>query len=199
MTASLQDLCNLIADHGINNAKSLKTIFESISKENAGKELGAKESNTIFQIFSFLNWAYANGVWSNLSNTKLRRDLMSQSEKSIVLRTAYEISKNKEDKYVAMLAVDLDQEFRIFAMGYNDRLKELGRNGHEPDANTALFYGLEWIQDKIGLNDSEMELIVPVFLEQAGDFAEIENIANQVNLASTERKKKGFFSGLFGS
>jgi len=199
MTSSLSELCNLIANHGIEHAKNLSSIFQNIAQEKVGEKIGSKESKIIFKVFSFLNWAYANGVWSNLSNTKLRRDLMSESMKSIVLRTAYELSENKQNENVAMFAVDLDQEFRDFAMNYNDRLKELGRSGHEPDANTALLYGLEGIQEKIGLDDSDMELIVPAFLEQSGDFAEIESIANQVNLSSAERKNKGFFSRLFGS
>lgn len=199
MISSLSELCNLIANQGIEHAKNLSSIFQNIAQEKVGRKIDSKESIIIFKAFSFLNWAYSNGIWSNLSNTKLRRDLMSESMKSIVLRTAYELSENKQNESVAMFAVDLDQEFRDFAMDYNNRLKELGRSEHEPDANSVLFYGLEGIQKKIGLDDSDMELIVPAFLEQSGDFAEIESIANQVNLASAERKKKGFFSRLFSS
>ncbi|MCG2811213.1 MAG: hypothetical protein L6428_07125 [Candidatus Aminicenantes bacterium] len=199
MTPSLQEICNLIADQGVKKAESLRVIFATISSKVTGKDLGKKELDTVFKIFSFLNWAYANGMWSNLSNTELRRDLMAQSGKSIVLKLSFEMSENKENSHVAMYAVNLEEEFRTFAMNYIDRLKQLERSGHQPDANTALLYGLECLQDKIGFDNREMDSIVPTFLRQSENFAEIEKTANQINLAFTETKRKGFFARLFGS
>lgn len=198
MTPSLQELCNLIADQGVKKAGSLRAIFATISNKVTGKDLGKKESDTVFKVFSFLNWAYANGIWSNLSNTELRRDLMTQSGKSIVLRLSYEMSENKENSHVVMYAVNLEEEFRTFAMSYIDRVKQLERSGHQPDANTALLYGLECIQEKIGFDDREMDSIVPTFLQQSESFAEIEKTANQINLAFAKTKRKGFFARLFG-
>ncbi len=198
MNSSLLDLCNLIADEGAKYAHQHKELFLQILKETADKSISKKQSDAVFKMFSFLNWAYANGVWSNLSNTTLRRDLMAQSMKSIVLRTAYELAEDKSNEGVAFLAAQLDQEFRDFALAYNKRIKEIAKGGLEPDANTATLCGLEWIQENLHLNDEHMNVIVPRFNNRAGDVARIEEIAKQVNRAVGQRRK-GFFSRLFGS
>ena len=101
MNLALVELCNLIADAGAKYAHQHKELFLQIVKETVNKLVSEKQIVTIFKIFSFLNWAYANGVWSNLSNTTLRRDLMEQSMKSIVLRTAYELAEDKSNEGVA--------------------------------------------------------------------------------------------------
>lgn len=197
MNASLLELCNLIADEGANYAYQHKKLFLDVVREKTDKAIAGKQVDTIFKIFSFLNWAYANGVWSNLSNTTLRRDLMGQSMKSIVLRTAVELAAGESNEGVAFVASELDQEFRGFALAYNERIKELSTEGIEPDANTATLCGLEWIQDHLDLSDDQMNVIVPQFNNRAGDVARIEYIARQVNRAASQRKR-GFLSGLFG-
>jgi hypothetical protein len=83
-------------------------------------------------------------------------------------------------------------------LAYNERIKELAREGFEPDANTATLYGLEWIQYHLDLNDDHMDVIVPQFINRADDVEKIEDLAKQVNLAASQRKK-GFFSRLLGS
>ena len=198
MNSSLLELCNLIADEGAKYAHQHKELFLEVVKETTDKAIPEKQVGTIFKIFSFLNWAYANGVWSNLSKTNLRRDLMGQSMKSIVLRTAYELAEDKSNEGVAFFASELDQEFKEFAIAYNARIKELSREGFEPDANTVALCGLEWIQKHLDIDDDHMNVIVPQFNNRAGDVARIEGIANQVNRAARQRKK-GFFSRLFSS
>ena len=198
MNSSLLGLCNLIADEGAKYAHQHKELFLNIVKETTDKAVTEEQVDTIYKIFSFLNWAYANGVWSNLSDTTLRRDLMGQSMKSIVLRTAYELSKYKSNEGIAFFASGLEQEFREFALAYNERIKELSTDGFEPDTNTATLCGLEWIQDNLGLSDDHMNVIVAQFNNRAGDVAGIEDIAKQVNRAASQRKK-GFLSRIFGS
>ena len=198
MNSSLLKLCDLIADQGVGYARQHKELFLKIAKETTDKAISEKQVNTIFKIFAFLSWAYANGVWSNLSNTTLRRDLMGQSMKSIVLRTSYELSKDKSNPGVASFASELDQEFREFALAYDKRIKELAKKGLEPDANTATLCGLEWIQEHIDLDEEDMNVIVPQFNNRAGDVARIEELAKQINQAASQRKR-GFFSRLFGA
>jgi hypothetical protein len=131
MNSSLLELSNLIANQGAEYARQHRDLFLEVVKQMTGRPVSAKQVETIFKIFSFLNWAYSNGVWSNLSNTTLRRDLMGQSMKSIVLRTAFELANDKSNQGVALLASELDQEFRQFALAYNERIKELTRKGLE--------------------------------------------------------------------
>ena len=198
MNSSLQDLCDLIANQGAQYAHQHRELFVEIVRESTNKEMAKEKIDQTFKIFAFLNWAYANGIWSNLNNTALRRDLMGQSMKSIVLKTSYELSQDKSNEAVAFLAAELDQEFRELALAYNKRIKELSREGGEPDANTATLIGLEWLQAILDLNDEDMNAIVPQFNNRVGNVAKIEEIANQVNRAASQRKR-GFFSKLFGS
>ena len=198
MKSSLLDLCNLIAEEGAKYAHQYKELFLNVVNETTGKAIPEKEVDTLYKIFSFLNWAYANGVWSNLSNTNLRRDLMGQSMQSIVLRTSYELSEDKSNEGIAFLASELDQEFKKYVQAYNTRIKELYNEGFEPDENTAMLCCLDWIQNQIDIDDSKMNIIVPQFNNRAGNIPRIEEIAKQVNLAASQRKK-GFLSRLFGS
>lgn len=192
MNSSLLELCNLIADQGAQYAQQHKELFLELVKNITGRTISEKKVDTILKVFSFLNWAYANGVWSSLSNTTLRRDLMGQSMKSIVLRTAFELAEDKSNQGVAFLASELDQEFRQFALLYNERIKEFARNGLEPDANTATLCGLEWIQEHLDLNDDQMNVIVPHFNNRVEAVVRIEEIAKQINLAASQRKRDSF-------
>jgi hypothetical protein len=197
MNASLLKLCNLIADVGAKSANHRKEAFLSIVENTTNRAVSEDQSETVYKVFCFLNWAYANGVWSSLSNTTLRRDLMRQSLETITLRTAHELSDDKSNEGVAaFFATGLSQEFREFAFAYNKRMKELSAEGFEPDANTARLCGLEWVQDHLGLNDDYMNIIVPQFNCYADDIAKIEELAMQVNLAAN-REKNGFFSRIY--
>ncbi len=197
MNSSLLKLCNLIADQGANYAHQHTDFLLKVVKEVANKSASEEQSEAIFKIFSFLGWAYANGVWSNLSIPNLRKHLMGQSMKSIVLRTAYELAKDKSNKGVAFLAAQLDQEFRDYVDAYIERIKELPRGRFKLAANTATLCGLEWIQQNLDLNAEHMKVIRPRFNYRADDVAKIEQIARRVNRASVQRKK-GFLSKLFG-
>jgi len=198
MNSSLLELCNLIADEGAKYAYQHKELFLEVVKDTTGKAIPEEKVDTVYKIFSFLNWAYANGVWSNLSNATLRRNLMVQSMQSIVLKTSYELSEDKSNEGVAFFASELDQEFKDYVHAYNTRIKESYNEGFEPDENTAMLCCLEWIQDHIDIDDRKMNVIVPQFNNRTGNIPRIEEIAKQVNLAASQRKK-GFFSRLFGS
>lgn len=199
MNSSLLELCDLIADEGAKYAHHHKELLLTFVKEATHKSIPEEQVDTVYKIFCFLNWAYANGVWSSLSNTTLRRDLMGQSLERIALRTAYELANDKSNEGVAaFFASGLFQEFRQFALTYNERIKELSAEGFEPDANTATLCGLEWIQDHLGLTDDHMNVIVPQFNGHAGYVAKIEDLAKQVNLA-VNQKRKGFLPRIFGS
>jgi hypothetical protein len=196
--SSLLELFELIAEEGAKYSKKNKELFLNILKEKVDIKISKESSDKIYKIFSFLNWAYVNGIWSTLKNTALRRDLMRQSMNSIVLRTARDLSDDQTTEGIAFLASELDFEFKDLVFIYMDRIKELEKEEIEPDANTATLWGLEWIQRNFDLNDDDMNIIVPKFIESVGDIAKIEEIAYQVNRAVNSRKK-GFFSKLFGS
>jgi hypothetical protein len=53
------ELCNLIADQGAKYAHQHKVQFLNVVKETTGKAIPEEQIDTIYKIFSFLNWAYA--------------------------------------------------------------------------------------------------------------------------------------------
>jgi hypothetical protein len=198
MNSALNQLCCLIADRGAECAHKHTQFFLEIARAKRGKTITNEQVEKTFKVFSFLTWAYANGVWSNLDNTELRRDLVNESLRSIALKTSYELSKDKSNEGVAFLATELDQEFRVLAQTYTQRMNQLAQQGVEPDANSATLIIYEWIQAMLDLKDEDMNSIVPQLNNLIGQVVEIENIAIQVTNAALNRKS-GIFSRLFGS
>jgi len=152
--------------------------------------------------FTFMNWGIANGVWSNLKNTNLRRDLMRDSQRALVLKIARKIKEGEHPAAIAFLAVQIDEEFQRFVRIYIERIKELDRQGYSPDAGAVMLISLEWIQKNMGLKDSDMDKIIPTFIEQSKDLDEMISVAMQLIHANEMRKKKGvlrrFLEGFSG-
>lgn len=195
MSFALTDLSGLVANQGAECAKKELEIVIRTARA-IGKAISKKQADKAFTRLSFLTWAYANGVWSNLENTALRRDLMATSFLSIALRTSYELSEDKSKEAVRAHATRVDEELKLLSRVYIERTTQYAKKGVEASPNTARVVVYEWIQEIIGFSDTEMLLIVP----QLGDSypEKIEEIAIQVNKAANERPR-GFLSRLFGS
>lgn len=178
----------------------LAAQFEQLLAQFRQVPVDATTHETILVAIACANWSFANGVWSNLGNRNLRRDLMAGSKKTIVLGLAHTLGASKNPSDLAALAVRLDFDlFQPFVKDYIDGIKTLEGNGIEPDATVAFQFTLEWIQKKLNISESEMNRIVPLFIAGAGDFNEVETIAAQVNQAAEIRNVKNFWSRLFGA
>jgi len=70
-------------------------------------------------------------------------------------------------------------------MAYVARVRELSKDGFEPDSRVATLSGLEKIQEALGLDDEGMEAVVPQFSTLADDPSRIERTAAQVNRAAS--------------
>lgn len=197
MNSSLKDLCNLIANQGAEYAHKHTEIFSEIIRTATEKVISREQIDKTFIIFSFLNWALVNRIWSYIKNASLRRDLKNQIRESIVLKTSYELSGDKSNERVAFLAMELDQEFRELGRAYNERIKGLASLGIELYANTVKQIGLEWLQEIFNIHKEEMDVITLQFNDRVGDFAKIEESANQVKREAKQRKS-GFFKKIFG-
>ena len=198
MNSSLKGLCDLIANQGAEYAHQHTEIFLEITRGTTDKAISREQVDKTFKIFAFLNWALVNHIWSYMKNTTLRGDLKGQIRESIVLKTSYELSKDKSNERVAFLASKLDQEFRELALSYNERIKGLGGLIVEPYANKATIIGLEWLREIFDLNGEEMDVIESQFNDRVGNIAKIEDSARQVNRKANQRKR-GFFKRIFGS
>lgn len=198
MPDTLHELCQLVAGLAVAKAEEVANVFQRQLREEAEVQLTDDQLRTVVTGFAFTNWAFANGVWSNLTNTRLRRDLLGTSKNALILATARALCKSDEPSDIAHLATNLDFDpFQPFAQACIERGKELNRSGRPFDANAVLLFGLEWIQTHLGISDAVMGVIVPGFMAEVGDFAEeVERVASQVNRAAGARRKRGLLARL---
>lgn len=205
MSSPLEEFCNLVADVGIEKATTISTQLEgflSILSKEAKINLDDEARQTIFLGVAFMSVTFANGVWSNLNSTSLRRDLLDTSIQTFTLKAATKISGSQEHHDVAFLAVSIDEQLRSYYKDYIERMKQVEESGKAADTNEAALFGLEWIQGKLDIPDSVMNRLVPVAvgLGAIEDLAsEVQSVAAQVNRAANERGKRGFLSKLFRS
>ena len=198
MDSSLKGLCDLIANQGAEYAHQHTEIFLEITRGTTDKAISREQADEAFKIFAFLNWAFVSRIWSYMKNTTLRKDLKGQIYKSIVQKTSYELSEDKSNARVALLASKLDQEFRELAVSYNEGIEGIAGLSVEPYANKATVVGLKWLREIFDLNDEEMDVIESQFNDRVGNIAKIEDSARQVNRKANQRKR-GFFKRIFGS
>jgi hypothetical protein len=139
MAEALDELCALVADVGVQKAHELTVAFDRLLSEKAGLKLDKSQFQAVFFGFAFVNWSLANGVWSNLGNARLRRDLMSASRTKFISKAVQSIEACDDVHRMAYRAseVDLD-DFPAFAEGWLDRMKQIDATGQVPDARAAL-------------------------------------------------------------
>jgi hypothetical protein len=198
MSSSLEGLCALIANQGAKYAHEHTVIFLEVIGNATDKEISREQVDKAFKVFAFLNYALVNRIWSYIKNITLQRDLKGQVRKSIVLKTAYELSEDKSNEKVACLASELDHEFSELALKYNERIKGLAGIGVTVYANTARIVILDWLQEIFGLSHEEMSVIELRFNERVVNIAKIEDSARQVKNKASNRKR-GFFKKIFGT
>jgi hypothetical protein len=115
-----------------------------------------------------------------------------------VQKTAYELSDDKSNERVALLASKLDQEFRELALSYNEWIEGIAGLSVTPYADKVTVVGLTWLREIFDLNDEEMDVIESQFNDRVGNIAKIEDSARQVNRKANQRKR-GFLKRIFGS
>ena len=198
MNSSLKGLCDLIANQGTEYAHQHTEIFLEIIRGTTDKAISREQVDETFKIFAFLNWALVSRIWSYMKNTTLRKDLKGQIYKSIVQKTSYELSEDKSNERVALLASKLDQEFRELALSHNAGIEGIAGLSARPYANKVTLVGLKWLQEIFNLNYEEMDVIESQFNDRVGNIAKIEDSARQVNRKANQRKK-GFLKRILGS
>ena len=196
MSTALRDLCELVAEVAVAKADEMARAFRHQLGEKAQVDLTQEQLRTVVMGFAFTNWAVANGIWSNLTNTRLRRDLMATSRNAVVLRVARALHDSDDARDTACLAASIDLDrFRPFAQAYVERARELQSSGIPFDMRVALLFGLEWVQSDLGIADSAMDLAMPALLAEIGDCAEyVESIALETNRAAEARSRRGLLS-----
>jgi hypothetical protein len=142
-------------------------------------------------LFAFMNFTFAQGAWSNLTNQRLRRDLQISLKDALILRLAREFPGNTSDK--AAKAIRLEDQFNSYLRAYVAGAKNIG----ESDSRFATLFALGILKEKLGLGDADMDEIVPRLISVAGVSKETEDMANEV-LNAFSKQKVGFWGRLFG-
>ncbi len=192
MNSSLKGLCDLIADQGAGYTHQHAEIFLEIIRATTDKEISREQVDETFKIFAFLNWALVSRIWSYIKNSTLRKDLKGQIYKSIVQKTSYELSEDKSDEKVSLLASKLDQEFKELVLSHNAGIEGIAGLSARPYADKLTQVVLKWLQEIFDLNYEEMDVIELQFNDRIDNIAKIEDSARQVNLKANQRKR-GFF------
>ena len=192
VNSSLEDLCNLIASQGSEYAHQHTELFLEITRSTTDKTISREQADETFKTFAFLNWALVSRIWSYIKNSTLRKDLKGQIYKSIIQKTAYELSEDKSDKTVALLASTLDQEFRELVVSHNEGIEGIAGLSATSYVNRVTDVALKWLCEIFDLNYEEMDDIESQFHDRVGNIAKIEDSAREVYLKANQRRR-GFF------
>ena len=198
VNSSLEGLCDLIASQGSEYAHQHTELFLEITRSTTDKTISREQADETFKIFAFLNWALVSRIWSYIKNSTLRKDLKGQIYKSIIQKTAYELSEDKSDKTVALLASTLDQEFRELVVSHNEGIEGIAGLSATSYVNRVTDVALKWLCEIFDLNYEEMDDIESQFHDRVGNIAKIEDSAREVYLKANQRRR-GFFKGIFCS
>ena len=198
VNSSLEGLCNLIASQGSEYAHQHTELFLEITRSTTDKTISREQADETFKTFAFLNWALVSRIWSYIKNSTLRKDLKGQIYKSIIQKTAYELSEDKSDKTVALLASTLDQEFRELVVSHNEGIEGIAGLSATSYINRVTDVALKWLCEIFDLNYEEMDDIESQFHDRVGNIAKIEDSAREVYLKANQRRR-GFFKGIFCS
>jgi hypothetical protein len=184
--SSLQAFCDTVADVAVSEAKRLRDQFVDLAAEET------PDPTHVFTTFAFMNWTFAAGVWSNVSHSRLRRDLLSGLKDALIMRLARNLAEGTSAQ--AAKCIFLTEEFNDYVTEYKMRMLTLGH----ADSNTATLFALERIQVRNGLDDSIMNCAVLKLIRDVGLASAVESVAREINIAAAETEDKGFFRRLFG-
>ena len=186
VSRSLSQICSLVSDVAIQDAKNLMLEFSKFATPYSCKV----DIEFLFKIFAFMNCTLAVGIWSNLSNINLRRDLLAELKLFFPTKLALELSKMESTK-----TLFLHEELNIYLDDYITYAQRI----ECADSRTARLYAFERIQNELEIDDDIMNKIVPALYSDPKGISEVESVAMQVNKIAQKQKPKGIFRRLFGN
>ena len=144
------------------------------------------EPEYVLTAFAFLNWTFAAGIWSNLSDRSLRRDLQRGLKDALVLKLSHEIAEDVSSR--AAKTILLTDAFNRYVTEYTARMRSVG----QADSRMATLFALEYIQNEFRIDDSVMDRIITRLVPVEGLAVAIESVAAEINDTAADRKTKGF-------
>jgi len=180
---SLIQLCELVADVAMTDAKRHRDKLMDLGRAHSIPF----SAEHILKILMFMNWTFAQGVWSNLRNKELRVDLQVELKGFIIIKLAQALCGSEgPDKFIASTVL-LTDEFNSYVLNYTIAMK---KRGHA-DAGTARLFALERIQKDYAIDDMLMNLIVPLLFPHDNSNSEVESVSLQVNKIAETMQPRG--------
>lgn len=187
MSNALNKLCDVVAEVAMANAVAVRDKFSQLMPG-----INDTDRANVLTTLVFMNWTFASGVWSTLSNTRMRRDLQVELKEALIHRLARALSETSLPADVAASSVELADGFKAYVQAYNSKTQAVAY----ADSGIAALFALERIKEACGLSDAAFNTIVPNLIPAEGLAAEVESVAGEVNkVASQERG--GFLSRIF--
>jgi len=116
--SSLQQFCDLVSTVSLNNAIVFQESFANLFEENE-----KYDRTYVIKSFAFMNYTFAVGVWSNLRNEQLRRDLIIQLKLTLILQLGNYFAPTLEgDEFAATCAL-LNEEFDLYLVEFKEGMK----------------------------------------------------------------------------
>ena len=112
-------------------------------------------------------------------------------------KTSYELSEDKSDESVTLLASKLDQDFRELVVSHNEGIEGIAGLSATSYVNRVTDVALKWLCEIFDLNYEEMDDIESQFDDRVGNIAKIEDSAREVYHKANQRRR-WFFKGIFG-
>lgn len=163
----LKELPLKVINESKSNAKLYTKLFIEIAKKNTNKDIKSNHIAIIYKHFSYLMWFYANGIWSNIEDVELRRNLHNESSKLTINEISRVLLKTMPKSSNEQIKSDVGIEFQEYKRRFIKDLETKIIEGYEPDANSALFIILEWLKEEMQLSGLDMLEIVPLFIQDS--------------------------------
>ena len=153
----LTELCQLVSDVGVANAVRLKQRLEQTLDRFGYTGLDSRVQSLVLHHFICMNFALINGVWSNLENASLRRDLLAESLQAFVLKSVSFWTQSQDIDDRAYTAVLIQEEIQRFWKTCLERMKKIEADGMTVNGNAVFLYTLELVKSHLNLSDARMK------------------------------------------
>jgi hypothetical protein len=180
MSNALKQYCNGVAKVAIYDAIELTKSLGTCRTNLGGAQFSETEGDEIFTAFSFMNLMVSIGVWSNLTDERIRIDLNTMTKNDVIVGMSHFLNRGKasESAIVATFAkiqIDLLPAFGTF---WKRQFYALVKEGNEPDSRLTLIATMDWINRDVPVVGSKaITDFVPGALAL---IQKVENIASEM-------------------
>jgi hypothetical protein len=147
MSNALKQYCNEVAKVAIYDAIELTKSLGACRTNLGGAQFSETEVDEIFTAFSFMNLMISIGVWSNLTDERIRIDLNAATKNDVIVGMSHFLNRGKasESAVAATFAKLQIDQLPAFGTFWKRHFYALVKDGNEPDSRLTLIATMDWI------------------------------------------------------